>query len=121
MEMRLASLIQKPLAGVTSTSAKKIFDMATIGGATSLRMKDTIGSIEIGKKADFTVLDLNKVHSIPSDDIYSQIVYSTSKSNIMHLMIDGKWIVFNQQLKTLSEEMVKKNAWDQVKLLLKRL
>jgi 5-methylthioadenosine/S-adenosylhomocysteine deaminase len=121
MEMRLASLIQKPLAGVTSTSAKQIFDMATIGGATSLGMKDKIGSIEIGKKADFTVLNLNQVHSIPSDDIYSQIVYSTSKSNVLHLMIDGKWIVFNQQLQTLSEEIIKKNTWDQIKLLLKSL
>ena len=73
-EMRLAALIQKPLRGVKTTSAKMVFDMATRGGAKSLGLSDQIGSLETGKKADLVVLDLNKVHNIPADDIYSQIV-----------------------------------------------
>ncbi|RQW05983.1 MAG: N-ethylammeline chlorohydrolase, partial [Calditrichaeota bacterium] len=68
-EMRLAALIQKPRAGVTSITAQNVYDMATLGGAKALGLENKIGSLEEGKKADLIVLDLNKVHTIPADDI----------------------------------------------------
>ena len=58
-EMRLASLIQKPIHGPTSMDAKTVFRLATIEGAKALHLEDEIGSIEIGKKADLVLLNLN--------------------------------------------------------------
>lgn len=113
-EMRLAALIQKPQNGVKSTSANIILDMATLGGAKALGLEDQIGSIEVGKKADLTILNLNKVHCIPADDIYSQIVYSANASNVKHVMIDGKWTVFDHQLTNLKEEDVISTVWEEV-------
>ncbi len=57
-EMRLASLIQKPIHGAEVMDAKTIFRMATIEGAKALHLQDEVGSIEIGKKADLVLIDL---------------------------------------------------------------
>jgi 5-methylthioadenosine/S-adenosylhomocysteine deaminase len=116
-EMRLASFIQKLRLGATAISAKVVFDMATRGGAKSLSLNDQIGSIEEGKKADFVVMDLNKVHSIPADDIYAQIVYSSKASNVRHVMVDGKWVVYDQKLQNFSEKKIIENAGNQIQLL----
>jgi cytosine/adenosine deaminase-related metal-dependent hydrolase len=110
-EMRLCALIQKPLRGPDSLSAQTVFDMATIGGAKSLDLSRQIGSLEIGKKADLVILNLNKVHSIPADDIYSQIVYSGKSSNVLHVMVDGSWQVFDQKLQKYEEIEVIKKSW----------
>jgi cytosine/adenosine deaminase-related metal-dependent hydrolase len=119
-EMRLASLIQKPRMGVTSTTAAQIFEMATINGAKTLGLPDRIGSLEKGKKADLIVLNLNKVHSIPADDIYAQIVYSAWPTDVRHVMIDGKWVVYDQTLKNYSLDKIKENAWKEIQNLFQR-
>jgi 5-methylthioadenosine/S-adenosylhomocysteine deaminase len=98
-EMKMASLIQKPLKGAGVISAEQVFHMATIGGARALGLENKIGSLEVNKKADLVVLDLNKVHCIPADNIYSQIIFSAYASDVIHVMVDGKWTVFNRQLK----------------------
>ena len=105
-EMRLSALIQKPFRGPDSLPAQKVFDMATLGGAESLKLLHQIGSLEIGKKADLVVFNFNKVHSIPADDIYSQIVYSGKSENILHVMIDGIWQVYNQKLQKYEDYKV---------------
>jgi cytosine/adenosine deaminase-related metal-dependent hydrolase len=97
-EMRLAALIQKPINGPTALSSETVFRMATIEGAKALGLHDQIGSIEIGKKADLVFCKLNDVHSIPFENIYSKVVYSTNSSDVHHLMIDGKWIMQNRKL-----------------------
>ncbi len=119
-EMRLAALIQKPVAGVQALSAAAVFEMATVGGARAVGLEEEIGSLEMGKKADLVILDLNKVHSIPADDIYSQIVYSGKSSNVLHVMIDGKWVVFNQKLLAYPVTELIKNTWDHVHQILER-
>lgn len=121
MEMRLAALIQKPHRGVRSTSANQIFDMATLGGARALGLQDEIGSIETGKKADLVVLDLNKVHAIPADNIYSQIVYSAHASDVQHVMIDGKWTVWNRELQNDSYAQIVTDTWQQIQKLFNRI
>lgn len=120
-EMRLAALIHKPNAGVTSTSARTIFDLATLGGARALGLQEQIGSLEPGKKADLVVMDLNKVHCIPADNVYSQIVYSAHASDVRHVMVDGKWTVFNRNLINYSYHEIVTETWKQVQHLFQRI
>ncbi len=99
-EMRLASLIQKPVYGAAEMDAKKIFKLATIDGARALNMVDQIGSVEIGKHADLVLLDLNKANNSlleNEDSIYSDIVFSSSAENVNDVMIEGEWIVRNTE------------------------
>ncbi|MFC2133345.1 amidohydrolase family protein [Bacteroidota bacterium] len=95
-EMRHSALIQKPVHGPTSMDAKTVFKLATIGGAEALHLGNEIGSIEVGKKADLVLLDLERVNQPLLDEpenIYSAIVYSAGRENVKEVMIEGEWIV----------------------------
>ena len=103
-EMRLAGLIQKVRKGAEALPAKEILMMATMGGAKALGQEDRIGSIEVGKKADVVVLDLDKPHSVPGEeDIYSRIVYSARADDVDSAWVDGKCVVKGGKLLTLDE------------------
>lgn len=105
-EMRLAALIQKPLSGPQSMPAETVLKMATINGAKALNMENTIGSIEPGKRADLTFIKNNQVHSIPFDNVYSKLVYSTQASDVEHVLINGKWVLKDRILQTINEPSV---------------
>ncbi|MBI4536034.1 MAG: 5'-deoxyadenosine deaminase [Ignavibacteriae bacterium] len=124
-EMRLAALVQKPLNGPTATDAKTIFEMATLGGAETLGISNEIGSIEVGKKADLVLLDLNRVwnsYDVTHDDmIYSSIVYSSTPENVRSVMVDGQWVFRNYLHLTLDEGVVVRKANDELRLLLGRV
>ncbi|MBN1302335.1 MAG: amidohydrolase family protein [Melioribacteraceae bacterium] len=99
-EMRLASLIQKPIHGPGIMDALTMLRLATIEGAKALHLDSETGSIEIGKKADLVLLDLMKAGNpiLMSDaEIYSSIVYSSGIHNVDHVMIEGEWIVRNSE------------------------
>ncbi|MGC9358562.1 MAG: amidohydrolase family protein, partial [Anaerolineae bacterium] len=51
MEMRLAGLLQKlRLENPAALPARRILEMATLGGARALGLEDEIGSLEVGKR-----------------------------------------------------------------------
>ena len=106
VEMRLAALIQKPRLGPKSITAQQVFEMATLGGARTLGLQDEIGSIEPGKKADLTLLDLGQIHNVPFDNVYSQIVYSAQASNVRTVLCDGRIILQNRELRNLDEAVI---------------
>lgn len=92
-EMRLASLLQKPLHGPTAMPASHVFRMATRNGATSLGLGREIGSLEAGKKADIVLLSLDNLWDpLAADNVYSSIVFSATPENVHSVMIDGRWV-----------------------------
>jgi 5-methylthioadenosine/S-adenosylhomocysteine deaminase len=108
-EMRLASLIQKPIHGPTIMDARTILKLATIDGARALGIENETGSIEVGKKADLILIDLNRIQNSLSDgieNIYSDIVYSADGSNIREVMIDGKWVAKNSESVIFDEQEI---------------
>ena len=123
-EMRLASLIQKPVHGPKVMDAQTVFRLATIEGARALHIDGETGSIETGKKADLVLLDLNKVEMPYTEDeksIYSKIVYSASVHNVHSVMIDGKWVVKDRVSNKYDIKQVVSNAKTELNNLLKRL
>lgn len=124
VEMRLATLIQKPFHGPESITAKDVFELATIGGAKALHLENEIGSIEEGKKADLVLLDLNQIHNaleINEESLYSNIVYSSDHTNVQSVMIDGNWIYLNREFKTIDAIEVRKKSNEELKKLLNRV
>ncbi len=97
-EMRLAGLIHKPHYGATAMNAETVFTMATLEGARALGMQDEIGSLEVNKKADITLIKSDKVHAIPFENIYSKLVYATTAADVSDVMVDGQWLVLNREL-----------------------
>lgn len=122
-EMRLAAIIQKPIHGPTAMNARTVFRMATIGGAKAMGLENEIGSLEVGKKADVAILNLNDFHIYPSFDVdtISRIVYSATRADVETTIIDGKIVMENRVMKTLDKEIVLKETNKSIRRLLKRL
>jgi cytosine/adenosine deaminase-related metal-dependent hydrolase len=59
-EARMAMLLQRVQKGAGALSAQEALEMATLGGASVLGRND-IGSLEVGKAADFIAIDLNRL------------------------------------------------------------
>jgi len=95
-EMRTAALIQKPTYGPESMDAITVFRMATIEGARALGIGDLTGSLEPGKKADIVFIRNDRIPSIPFENVYSKLVYSTNAAAVDHVIIDGEWVVKNR-------------------------
>lgn len=123
-EMRLAALIQKPIHGSTIMDAKTVFKLATIEGAKALHLQKEIGSIEVGKKADLVLMDLNSnSHSISvsDDSIYSNIVYSSSSDSVNSVMVEGEWKVLNKKSLLYDQNELNQTSKDELKKLLRRV
>jgi 5-methylthioadenosine/S-adenosylhomocysteine deaminase len=112
-EMRSAALLQKVRRGPDALPARTALRLATIDGARALGLGTEIGSIEEGKRADIIILNLDRLHLTPQPDIVSTIVYSAERSDVETVLIDGKLIMKNRQLMTMSEEEVKRLATEQ--------
>ncbi|MBR1893594.1 MAG: amidohydrolase [Lachnospiraceae bacterium] len=106
-EMGYLSMIHK---GTHKTpqciSAKEVFKIATINGAKALGKGDEIGSIEVGKKADLAVLRLDVPSMMPNNNLLAALCYSAGGSEVDSVIINGKIIMENREVKTIDEERV---------------
>jgi 5-methylthioadenosine/S-adenosylhomocysteine deaminase len=103
-EMDLAAKLQKTYrVDPRALGAKGALEMATIEGARALHMENEIGSLEVGKKADFVVLSLNAPNAVPMYDVYSQIVYALKGSDIETVVVGGKTLLKDGKVLTVDE------------------
>ncbi|PAE10985.1 N-ethylammeline chlorohydrolase [Niallia circulans] len=121
-EMRLAALIQKPIHGPTAMDARTVFRMATLGGAKAVGLEKEIGSLEIGKRADLAILNLQNFHTFPSYDVdpISRIVYSATRADVETTIIEGRIVMENKIMKTIDKSIVLKEADKSMKRLLSK-
>ncbi len=90
----------------TVMPANVVLEMATLGGARVLGMEDSIGSLEVGKKADVIIVELNRPHLQPIYNFTSHLVYSATGSDVRDVIIDGRLVMENRKLLTLDEERI---------------
>lgn len=110
-EINLAALVNKGInRDSTSISASTAVKMATINGANALGVGNEIGTIEVGKKADIIVLDLDKPHFYPRFNLISSLAYSAQASDVETVIVNGKIIMENYEIKTVDVEKIKYNA-----------
>ena len=106
-EMDTAAKLHKVYRGdPTTMDAVSVVKMATINGAKVLGLEDDVGSIEVGKKADLIVIDLNKPHLTPLYNPYSQLVYAVNGADVVGSIIDGRVVMKKGKLVTIEEEKV---------------
>jgi 5-methylthioadenosine/S-adenosylhomocysteine deaminase len=90
-ELRCAALLAKGVSGdATAMDAATTLQAATLGGARALGLADSIGSLEIGKQADITCVDLGAVEAQPVYHAISQLVYASGRSQVSDVWIAGK-------------------------------
>ncbi|MFN9743042.1 MAG: amidohydrolase family protein, partial [Acidobacteriota bacterium] len=102
-EMRTAALLQKVKHGPQSLPAAQVLRMATLVGAHALKLADQVGSIEVGKKADLQIIDLQSLHTTPHPDPVSTIVYAAQPINVQTVLIDGQIVMRDRLLTTIDE------------------
>jgi 5-methylthioadenosine/S-adenosylhomocysteine deaminase len=111
-EMRTAALLQKVLHGSRALPAETALRMATINGAKALGLADQIGSIEVGKRADLQLVNLNRLHTTPRPDPISTIVYAAEACDVEAVIIDGQMVMRAGELLSLNEQDVIAKALD---------
>lgn len=104
LELRLASVLQKARThDPKALPAMEALEMATLGGAAAMGQADELGSLEPGRKADLAVLDMNMPHSLPAwgRDPVQRVVYQATHENVVHTMVDGRFLYRNRTFLTL--------------------
>ena len=102
-EGRTAALLQKMKNGDASqfpieTALKSL----TIEGAKVLGMANEIGSLEVGKQADFLVIQpQGKIHLQPQENMLSHLVYAVKSSDVNDVYIAGEQVVKDGQVLTV--------------------
>jgi 5-methylthioadenosine/S-adenosylhomocysteine deaminase len=120
-EMRAAALLQKVLRGSRALPALTALRMATAGGARALGLADQIGSVEVGKRADLQLINLNRLHTTPQPDPISTIVYAAEAGDVETVIIDGQIVMQERRLLTFNEEDVIMQAREQARVCLDSL
>jgi 5-methylthioadenosine/S-adenosylhomocysteine deaminase len=83
--------------------ARQALRMATIDGAKALAWDHEIGSIEVGKKADFVLFDLDHVEWTPFRDPLQALVWSASTASIAQTWVDGRALYVGGRVTTIDE------------------
>jgi 5-methylthioadenosine/S-adenosylhomocysteine deaminase len=102
-EMRTAALLQKALHGPEVLPANRVLRMATMDGARALGLDAEVGSLEVGKRADLSVVRLDRLHATPVKDVVSALVYSAETEDVDTVLIDGELVMRDRKLLTLDE------------------
>ena len=103
-EGRTAALLQKMKSGDASQfPIETALKALTIEGAKVLGMEDEIGSLEVGKQADFLVIQpQGKIHLQPQENMLSHLVYAVKSSDVDHVYIGGEQVVKDGQVLTVN-------------------
>jgi len=110
-EMKLAALIHKAVTlDPLIMPAETVLELATINGARALGLEHEIGSLEAGKKADLVVVDLNRLHTAPSINPVSTLVYAATGGDVDMVVVDGQVVVEQGNLLTMDEDEVIEQA-----------
>ena len=102
-EGRTAALLQKMKSGDASQfPIETALKTLTIEGARVLRMEKEIGSLEVGKQADFLVIQpQGKVHLQPQENMLSHLVYAVKSSDVSDVYIAGEQVVRDGEVLTV--------------------
>ena len=120
-EMYLTSLIHKGRTlDPAMVPAQKVLEMVTCDAAKCLLWDDEIGTLEPGKKADLTIIDLKSVSSMPVHDPISNLVYANKSTNVKYTMVDGQWLMKDRKLTTINEQKLLDTTQKAAEDLLKR-
>ena len=110
-EMRLAAFLQKiDRMDPEVLSAQTVLTMATSGGAEAIGLRDQIGALGIGMKADLIQVSFNDVHFVPTYDVISHLVYVADEQDVATVIVDGKVLMREHVVLTVDTKRVTQEA-----------
>ncbi len=110
-EMRLAAFLQKvDRMDPEVLSAQTVLTMATSGGAEAIGLRDQIGALSVGMKADLIQVSFDDVHFVPTYDVISHLVYVADEQDVATVVVDGKVLMRDQLILTVDTKRVTQEA-----------
>jgi len=110
-EMRLAAFLQKvDRMDPEVMSAQTVLTMATSGGAEAIGLRDQIGALSIGMKADLIQVSFDDVHFVPTYDVISHLVYVADEQDVATVIVDGRVLMRDKVVLTVDTERVAHEA-----------
>lgn len=85
-------------------SAYKALEMGTLGGAKAMGLEQEIGSIEVGKKADFVLHDIDRPEWRPLHNVVNQLVWSADGRGVHSVWVNGVQVIDNYHSTMIDEE-----------------
>jgi 5-methylthioadenosine/S-adenosylhomocysteine deaminase len=105
--MKAASLLQKVHhQDAGAIDPYTVLRMATIGGAKALGFDSLCGTIEVGKRADLILVDVETIHNQPVNEIFSQVVHCAKASDVRTVVVGGEIVMRDRRLTALDEKKI---------------
>ena len=96
--------------GGVKPAPQLLLDGITRNGAVALARESDLGSIEPGKLADLTIVNLNAAHLRPILNLTSNIVHYGHPGSVDAVMVGGQFLMRDGKVLTMNEAEVIKNA-----------
>ncbi len=106
----VAGLFKDARVDPEMVGARQALRMATIDGARALGWDDEVGSLEIGKKADLVLFDLDHPEWVPYGDPLQALVWSATTASIAETWVDGQPLYQNGRVLTIDEAPLREEA-----------
>jgi 5-methylthioadenosine/S-adenosylhomocysteine deaminase len=97
-----------------------VLHCACRGGAAAFGQAESIGSLELGKKADLVLVDLDSPFAMPVHKPLSALVYNLGASAVDSVMIDGAFVMRDKTITVLDEKRLLQDARRQCAALFSR-
>ena len=109
--LKFSALLQKVAArDAAVVRAQTALDWATRGGAQAANMGEAIGSIAVGKQADFFLLDPFTPKATPVHDPLATLVYSAGQANVVTTVVDGRVLLEEGVFQHMDEPAILREA-----------
>ena len=110
-EIKYAVLLQTITKGIRSMTARQALEAATIGGARVFGMENEIGTLTVGKSADFILVDATGTHMRPlrlgvHENVLSDLAYSACGRDVTDTFVRGKAVMRERAVRTIDETVV---------------
>jgi len=110
-EMRLASFLQKvDKMDPEVMSASTVLRMATSGGAEAIGIRDRVGALEVGMRADVIQVAFDDVHFVPTYDVISHLVYVADEQDVASVTVDGRLLMRDGEFMTIDTGRIRLEA-----------
>ncbi len=91
-------------------SSHEALIMGTLGGARAGMMQNEVGSVEVGKKADILLINLNRIEYCPFNDLINQLIFCEHGYSIDTVIIEGNIVVKDGKLLGIDEISILEEA-----------
>jgi cytosine/adenosine deaminase-related metal-dependent hydrolase len=88
----------------------KVLRMVTIDAARALGLGDEIGSLEVGKRADLILIDLDRPHLTPHTNLPRQLLFFANGADVATVIVNGEVVLQDRHATQVDEAEILAHA-----------